>query len=337
MKKLLSFLCLLFLSLSLISCKENPNTEPITPEYIIRFDSVGGTPVPLQNVLEGEFANKPEDPIRSGYTFEGWFLDGEEFDFTKEIVSNVRLVAKWTKQTSSLTGYYEPMNGHLDSTFKTTLHKLLKDTHTIKRSYSQLWDDLAKLDQDPNNKDNILCIYTGRSIPIANRDKGSGGSNIWNREHSWPNSHGFSSQDYYAYTDLHHLFASEKNINATRGNKDFNYVQNGNHDTYGNKWDNTFFEPRDEVKGDLARAMFYLVVRYDDPAELDLELSETATGSSSNKTGQLGILSVLLEWNILDPVSEEEKARNEKAYSIQGNRNPFVDYPEWISYLYPQA
>ena len=332
MKKIFSFLCLLFLSLSLASCENNSQKE-----YTIRFNSAGGSYVALQNVLNGELATKPEDPTRSGFIFEGWFWNDEEFDFTKKITSDVQLVAKWTKNTSALTGYYASMEGHLDETFKTSLHKLLKETHTTKRSYSQLWEDLASLDQDPNNSENILCIYTGRSIPIANRDKGTAGNNIWNREHSWPNSHGFSSQDYYAYTDLHHLFASEKNINATRGNKDFNKVTNGNHDEYGNKWDNTYFEPRDEVKGDLARAMFYLVVRYDDPNELDLELSETSTGSSSNKTGKLGILSVLLEWNILDPVSEEEKLRNEKAFAIQGNRNPFVDYPEWVSYLYSQA
>ena len=114
-------------------------------------------------------------------------------------------------------------------------------------------------------------------------------------------------------------------------------MTNGNSDSYGNKWNNTFFEPRDEVKGDLARAMFYLVVRYDDPQELDLELSESVTSSSSNKTGQLGILSVLLEWHKLDPVSEKELERNEKAYKIQGNRNPFIDHPDWVSLLYPNA
>ncbi|MCM1131154.1 MAG: endonuclease [Roseburia sp.] len=334
MKKIFSFLCLLCLFLSLTSCKE-AEKKPV--EYVVRFDSRGGSLVALQNIKNGDFLIKPENPTREGYDFVGWYWKDEEFDFTTKITENMQLIAKWVKSNDGLSGYYEAMNGHLNASFKEALHKLLKETHTTKRSYSQLWDDLASLDQDPNNKENILCIYTGKSIPIANRDKGSAGNNIWNREHSWPNSHGFSSQDYYAYTDLHHLFASEKNINATRGNKDFNNVKNGNSDEYGNKWDNTYFEPRDEVKGDLARAMFYLVVRYDDPNELDLELSETTTSSSSNKTGKLGILSALLEWNILDPVSEEEKLRNEKAYSIQGNRNPFVDNPEWVNYLYPQA
>lgn len=335
MKKILSFFCLLFICFGLVSCTENKSKDPM--EYTVQFDSAGGTPVSLQYVLEGELVNKPNDPTRSGYEFEGWFWNNQEFKFNEEITCNIQLVAKWSKKGDNLTGYYESMNGHLDTSFKSSLHKLLKDTHTKTLSYSEVWDALKKVDQDPQNNNNILCIYTGRSIPKANQDKGTAGNNIWNREHTWPNSHGFSSRDYAAYTDIHHLFASEKNINATRGNKDFNIVTNGNQDEYGNKWNNTFFEPRDEVKGDLARAMFYLVVRYDDPTELDLELSETATSSSSNKTGQLGILSVLLEWNILDPVSEEEKQRNEMVFSIQGNRNPFVDYPNWVNYLYPQA
>lgn len=309
-------------------------------QYTVEFDTAGGNAIANQVVKHGDKIVEPIQPIKEGYTFDGWFLNDKLYDFSQPVLSNLKLIAKWTKkvEVGELTGYYEAMNGHLDSTFKNTLHTLLKETHNKKLSYSpETWTALKELDEDPNNSDNIICIYTGRSIPKANQDTGSSGNNIWNREHSWPNSHGFGSKDYAAYTDIHHLFASEKNINATRGNKDFNVVTNGNSDSYGNKWNNTFFEPRDEVKGDLARAMFYLVVRYDDPQELDLELSESVTSSSSNKTGQLGILSVLLEWHKLDPVSEKELERNEKAYKIQGNRNPFIDYPDWVSLLYPNA
>lgn len=308
--------------------------------FTIEFDSNGGSAIEKQLIKQGNKAIEPTIPSRDGYTFNGWYWNDKLYDFSSLVEENIKLIAKWTKKIESeeLTGYYAPMNQHLDSTFKSSLHKLLKDTHKNKLSYTpDVWTALKRLDEDPNNPENIICIYTGRSIPKANQDTGSAGSNFWNREHAWPNSHGFGSKDYAAYTDIHHLFASEKNINNTRGNKDFNYVANGNRDEYGNKWAGNFFEPRDEVKGDFARAMFYLVVRYDDPSELDLELSESATTSSSNKTGQLGILSVLLEWHELDPVSEKEIKRNELAYEIQGNRNPFVDYPDWVELLYPQA
>lgn len=331
MKRSISSIILCFTILCFVSCGPKKQNK----EYVVQFDSAGGTIVSSQTIEDGKSLIRPTDPTKEGDTFAGWYLGENEFDFKQEITENLTLVAKWNGD--GVTGYYESMNGHLDATFKATLHQILKSTHTKQLTYSEVWGALKQADKDSKNEENILCIYTGKSISIAHQDKGSAGNNIWNREHAWPNSHSFSSKDYAAYTDIHHLFASEKNINATRGNNDFNNVFNGNSDSYGNKWDNTFFEPRDAVKGDLARAMFYMVVRYDDPSELDLELSETSTTSSSNKTGKLGILSVLLEWNIKDLVSAEERARNEIVYSIQGNRNPFVDYPEWINYLYPTA
>lgn len=314
--------------------KESNKTEdPL--KFTVTFDSNGGSAVKSIDVENGGTVTKPKDPQRDGYEFKGWYADKDctqIFDFTTPIIENITLYAKWDK----ITDYYLSMSGHLDHTFKTTLHTLLKNTHKTQLSYTPgVWDALKKIDEDPNNQENILCIYTGRSIPKANQDKGSSGTNIWNREHMWPNSHGFSSKDYAAYTDIHHLFASEKNINATRGNKDFNYVENGNSDSYGNKWNSTFFEPRDEVKGDIARAMFYMVVRYADPNELVLSLVNQTTSSSSNKTGQLGYLNVLLQWHKMDPVSEKEKQRNEIIYSLQGNRNPFIDYPDWVNLLYP--
>lgn len=234
-----------------------------------------------------------------------------------------------------VTGYYESMNGHFDATFKATLHQLLKSTHKTILSYSGVWSALKTTDQGSGNT--IKCLYTGQEISANDQDGSSSASVLWNREHSWPKSHGFSSSDYAAYTDIHHLRASEKIINEKRGNLDWgNVVSGGSQDSYGNKWNGSYFEIRDEMKGDIARQMFYMVVRYDDPSELDLELVNGTTSSSSNKTGKLGSLEVLLEWNKLDPVSDEEKERNEKAYGIQGNRNPFIDHPEWIEYLYSE-
>ncbi|MDE5566798.1 MAG: endonuclease [Anaeroplasmataceae bacterium] len=234
-----------------------------------------------------------------------------------------------------LTGYYQSMNGHLDSSFKENLHQLLKSTHKTKLSYSGVWSALKTTDKGSGNT--IKCLYTGQEINASDQDGSSSASVVWNREHSWPKSHGFNSSDYAAYTDIHHLRASEKNINERRGNLDWGNVTGGFSDAYGNKWDGQYFEIRDEMKGDVARQMFYMVVRYDDPNELDLELIDGTSGSSSNKTGKLGSLDVLLEWNALDPVSDEERARNEAVYGIQGNRNPFIDHPEWVKLLYPSA
>lgn len=242
-----------------------------------------------------------------------------------------------TPDDSDLEEYYESMVGHLNDSFKETLHALLKSTHTTQLSYTPgVWNALSEADEDPDNSNNVICIYTGQSIPKSDRVGSSSSSIQWNREHGWAKSHGFNDPAYYAYTDIHHLFASEESINSRRGNMDFNEVSNPTgSDKYGNSWDSTYFEPRDEVKGDIARAMLYMVVRYDDPNELDLELVNHSTGSS-NKYGELGVLETLVKWHYEDPVSEKEKTRNDVVQSYQGNRNPFIDHPEWVALLYPE-
>ncbi len=101
----------------------------------------------------------------------------------------------------------------------------------------------------------------------------------------------------------------------------------------GNKTDRDSFEPADNVKGDVSRMLFYMDVRYegnDDSKVGDLSLVDK-TGTSGN---ELGKLCTLLEWHAQDPVSNWERRRNERIYERQGNRNPFIDHPEWASSIY---
>ena len=114
-------------------------------------------------------------------------------------------------------------------------------------------------------------------------------------------------------------------------------------DEYGNFWNSDYFEPRDEVKGDIARAVLYLVVRYDgdvcSKCSLDLELVEGDSDKYTNvlgKEGYLGDIITLIKWHYEDPVSEDEMARNEVICKYQGNRNPFIDHPEFVYGLYEE-
>lgn len=230
------------------------------------------------------------------------------------------------------TGYYSKMTGNLGSTFKSTLHDIIS-SNLKPSSYSNAWTILKEAEEYDQN--NIKCFYTGRIIP-KNAQVGSntsGQSVEWNREHVWAKSHGFGDlTSNYAYYDAFHLHATEEKINSTRGNLPFDDVDGGSSDSYGNSWNSTAFEPRDEVKGDVARSLFYMVVRYDD-STLDLELEDKLT-STTSKEPTLGKLSTLVRWAYEDPVSEEEIRRNEVVYGYQGNRNPFIDHPEFIYYLY---
>ena len=230
--------------------------------------------------------------------------------------------------SKEINAYYKNVN-----TSKSGDDFILSLTKTITKdynsfSYSQCWNILAKADEDPYNSDNIVCAYSG--VSINKKDHG-----VWNREHTWAQSHGINKKG-DAYTDCHHLTATEAKINESRGNLDFGLVSDYSEtflsDNYGNKWiKDVVFEPRDEVKGDVARKLFYMVARYNDNEYLDLTLVNTKTTTSSDGKGSLGYLDTLLKWHYEDPVSKEEIDRNEVVYSYQNNRNPFIDHPEWVN------
>ena len=199
---------------------------------------------------------------------------------------------------------------------------------------------IKDLDTDPDNNDNLILLYTGRSQNKSFQDSGNKvdyqkeyGITIddsWNREHVWPKSHGFPELEDTAFTDVHHLFPADRTVNTLRGTRDFDWSCIPVEEAEGCFYDFDSWEPRDEVKGDIARMMFYMTIRYEGP-EYDLELVD----KSDTHGPVLGKLNTLLLWNLLDPPSEREKARNDKIEKLyQGNRNPFVDHPEYANILW---
>ena len=163
------------------------------------------------------------------------------------------------------------------------------------------------------------------------------GEEVWNKEHIWAKSNGFDTKSLPAYSDLHHLRASDERCNNLRGNLPFNTVsshtstnQVENH--FKNKTDNyritnSYFEPRDCDKGDAARALFYMATRYYSGDGTNTPLSLT-TGTDSSG-GKWGYLDTLLAWHEADPVDEFEAHRNDLVYGLQNNRNPYIDHPEY--------
>ncbi len=223
--------------------------------------------------------------------------------------------------------YYAPAIGKTGSALKTSLHDII-DNNT-KLSYDAVWTALKDTDQDPSNTSNVIELYTGRSIAKSNN---GGGTGQWNREHVFAQSRGGFTTSAGPGTDLHHLRAEDVTVNGTRGNKDFD---NGGTAVSGctDCWtDSDSFEPRDAVKGDVARMLFYMAVRYSgDDGFGDLELS-TVSGSAVPRIGDLDIL---LAWNAADPVDAFEMRRNDRIYAQwQGNRNPFIDHPEWAAAIW---
>jgi len=213
---------------------------------------------------------------------------------------------------------------------KARLHERIAG-HTA-LNYRELWDALSFTDEDPDNPGHVVLIYTGWSLPAdANGNDPSG----WNREHVWSKSRGDFGTRQGAGTDLHAIRPAEVTVNTARANKAFDEGGEPYTDRDGPtgcRSDRDSWEPRPEVRGDIARMLFYMAVRYED-AELDLELTEDTPGQS-DKAPVHGVLSTLLRWHAQDPPDQSERERNDRIEAIQGNRNPFIDRPDFVQRIW---
>lgn len=261
--------------------------------------------------------------------------------FRALVVLNLMCVGGWAAPPPN---YYATAEGRTGSELRAALHGIIRGHVVITYSSSgfDTSDALRVLDEDPANTNNVLLLYARRSEPKTN----FGGTTGWNREHVWPNSYGLDDR-HPAYSDLHNLRAEDIDANAARGNKYFD-LSATNHGSYvfpahGEaaqcSTDFDSWDPPHALRGDIARAMFYMDVRYEGGAggEPDLILTE-GVQRLSNITNLMGRLSTLLLWHEIDPVDDAERARNDKVFTLyQRNRNPFVDRPEWSQLFWPRV
>ncbi|MEZ5195612.1 MAG: endonuclease [Bacteroidales bacterium] len=225
-------------------------------------------------------------------------------------------------------GYYDSAEGLTGQSLKTALHNIIDD-HT-EYSYNDLRDFiLMDTDEDPNNPNNIILLYTGRS---QNKNTFGGGANDWNREHVWAKSHGDFGDSPPCGTDAHHMRPTDASVNSARGNKDFDNGGTQHNEATGCYYTQYTWEPRDEVKGDVARMIFYMAVRYEGGnGEPDLEVVDAVNTSPAPEHGRF---STLYQWHQQDPPDAFEINRNNVIYSYQHNRNPFIDHPEYLIQIY---
>ncbi|WP_397537136.1 endonuclease [Rummeliibacillus pycnus] len=222
--------------------------------------------------------------------------------------------------------YYSDAIGKEGQVLKAALHDIIDDNRVL--SYNEAWDALKITDEDPNNSNNVILLYTGESRP---KSKAGGNVGDWNREHTWAKSHGDFGTSNGPGTDIHNLRPADVQVNSARGNLDFDNGGSAVNGCSECKRDSDSWEPPDDVKGDIARILFYMATRYEKGDRVDLELNDRVNNGTNPFHGKL---SVLLQWNEQDPVSKWEKQRNEKIYNIQGNRNPFIDHPEWVEAIW---
>ncbi len=271
----------------------------------------------------------------------------------------------WDKAAPA--GYYDTVDTSTPAAMRSSLHAIIDDG--IKIPYTatstDTWDVEEAACEDPNNPNQILDVYKNASYP-----KYGGGNTDYNREHVWAKSYGFPNDGStnYPYTDCHHLFLCDSGYNSARSNKPFrnadasateeptifnNGVGGGTGVYPGNSnWTSGSFtqgtwEVWNDRRGDIARALFYMDVRYEGGVhpgtsnpEPDLILTDDEALIEASNTGAnesvayMGMLSVLLQWNQEDPVDAKEMMHNDVVYSYQGNRNPFIDHPEWVDCVF---
>ncbi len=208
--------------------------------------------------------------------------------------------------------YYSSAVGFNGTALREHIHTII-ETGAEAQSYSTVWNMCEDGDQNPKDASQVWQMYIEEGIAKTAHVSGSTG---WNREHTWAKSHGGFGTSDGPGTDGHHLRATDAQENSVRGSRDFADEAPG-------------YTPPKSARGDVARMIFYMATRWD--MTVDDQCKETESAARHGK------LSDLLKWHEEDPVDPYEVRRNNVIYGYQHNRNPFVDHPELVQYIFGEA
>ena len=233
-------------------------------------------------------------------------------------------------------GYYDSLEGKSGAVLKQAVQDIIANPAVVRaHNYGDITNILKVADQNPLNSNEVWLMYKEVSrSKFLFQDTGSG-TGRWNREHIYPQSRGgftdgtsdtpdginvweptSAAMLNHGHADAHHLRAEDGPENSSRNNKDYGLTDYNGFSGNEGSW-----------KGDVARAVFYMAIRYNG---LDV-----VNGNPPDTTvGQLGDLATLLQWNVNDPSDDFEMNRNNYIYTWQQNRNPFIDYPYLADYIW---
>lgn len=253
------------------------------------------------------------------------------------------------------TGYYVTTQGLSGYALKTELYNIIKNHSS--QGYSAIWSfyDSSARDNYYENDNSILDMYSEKpngsdsyTYTAVSDQCGTYNSeaDCYNREHSFPKSW-FGGTNEPMNSDVHHIYATDGYVNSKRSNYPFGEVASASFtSTNGSKvgtatsalnYSGTVFEPIDEFKGDFARAYFYMATRYENVIgswQNNTTASNAVLNGSSNQVFESWVVAMLLNWHNADPVSQMELDRNQAAYEFQGNRNPYIDHPEFVEMIW---
>lgn len=237
-------------------------------------------------------------------------------------------------------GYYDSLEGKSGNQLKQAIQDIIANPAVVREhNYAEVWDMLKEADQNPLNSGQVWLMYVEQPRSKLDQQSGPGGIGKWNREHIYCQSRGNfflddmlpnDGIDVWTTTDAndimaggadgHHLRSEDSSENSSRNNKNYGVDPTGVDDYNGpagtaGSW-----------RGDVARALFYMAVRYNG--------LNVVNGFPGEATGNIGDLATLLNWNTIDRSDDFEMNHNNIIYNWQRNRNPFVDYPLLADYVF---
>ncbi|WP_104736185.1 endonuclease [Hanstruepera ponticola] len=231
-------------------------------------------------------------------------------------------------------GYYDSLDGLADNNLKQALQDIIADPATVRaQTYNDCIDILKEADQNPENSNQVWLVYLEEGRAKLDFQTTSVNTGKWNREHTFPRSRaGYFSIEEDEIADGIDVYWETKADSLRHGNSDahaLRAVDGPENSSRGNQFYGEYNGPTGTLggfKGDVARSVFYLAVRYNG--------LEIVNGFPDGIVGQFGDLATLLDWHRNDPPDDFEMNRNNVVYNWQFNRNPFIDQPELVEYIW---
>ncbi|MEH6536351.1 MAG: endonuclease [Psychroserpens sp.] len=237
------------------------------------------------------------------------------------------------------TGYYNSLDGLADADLRLALQAIIAEEGVVRaQTYSDILDILVEADQNPENSNQVWLLYTEQGRAKLDVQIGSNSSGRWNREHTYPRSRGgFSGIEEDEIADGRDVFWNTTADSLRHGNSDAHALRaadgpensSRNNKHYGDPTFGGYEGPigtAGSFYGDVARSVLYMEIRYNGLSVVD--------GYPENGPGELGNLAILLDWHRNDPPDDYEMNRNNVVYTWQFNRNPFIDQPDLVEYIW---
>lgn len=281
-------------------------------------------------VMEIRFINLVEPIVASNNNIEVRVVDN---DFTVAAWGTPVNPTTGIVQSTQPMGYYDTLDGLADAALRQALQDIIADPNTVRaQTYADIIDILKEADQNPENSNQVWLLYTEEGR--AKLDLQTGSSNIgkWNREHTYPRSRGgFNDIEADEIADGIDVFWTTKADSLRHGNSDAHALRAADaaeNSSRGNQHYGQYIGPNGTLgsfRGDVARSVLYMEIRYNGLQVVD---------GFPDTVGQLGDLTTLLDWHRNDPPDDFEMNRNNIIYNWQRNRNPFIDQPLLVEYIW---